>query len=139
MRRTLPVAALAALLLLAAPAGAVTKNGITPVTPKAGDTIPSGRAFVFKLNVKGPSAGTFVQVCKSKRRDADGIICSKAAIGKAKHKQGSRYEYKAKFYDFPGFWLNSPGTYYWQAYRTHCDAGISDCKAEGPIVKFKVG
>ena len=60
MRRTLPLAALAALLLLAAPAGAVTKNGITPVTPKAGDTIPSGRAFVFKLNVKGPSAGTFV-------------------------------------------------------------------------------
>jgi len=51
MRRTLPLVALAALLLLAAPAGAVTKNGITPGTPKAGDTIPSGRAFVFKLNV----------------------------------------------------------------------------------------
>ena len=140
MRRTLPLAALAALLLLAAPAGAVTKNGITPVTPKAGDTIPSGRAFVFKLNVKGPSAGTFVaglQVEAQGRRRRH--LLEAPTIGKAKHKQGSRYEYKAKFYDFPGFWLNSPGTYYWQAYRTHCDAGISDCKAEGPIVKFKVG
>ena len=57
---------------------------------------------------------------------------------KAKKKRGSRYEHKAKFFDFPEFWLNSPGTYYWQAYRTACNAAITDCKAEGPVVKFKV-
>ena len=138
MRGTLPFAVLAAVLLLAAPASAVTKNGITPVTPKAGDSIPSGAAFVFKLNVKGESAGTFVHVCKSKRKDDDGVICADESIGKAKRKQGSRFQYKAKFFDFPDFWLNSPGTYYWQAYRTACGTDLSDCKAEGPIVKFKV-
>jgi len=138
MRRTLPLAVLAALLLLAAPAAAVTKNGITPVTPKAGGAIPSGGPFLFKLNVRGKSAGTFVHVCESKRKDADGVICSTASIGRAKQKQGARYEYKAKFFDFPDFWLNSPGTYYWQAYRTACGTDLSDCKAEGPIVKFKV-
>ena len=38
-------------------------------------------------------------------------------------------------------WLNSPGTYYWQAYRIECIVGsdLSDCRQEGPIVKVKVG
>ena len=44
-----------------------------------------------------------------------------------------------KFFDFPEFWLNSPGTYYWQAFRIACTAASSDCRKEGPIVKFKVG
>ena len=39
--------------------------------------------------------------------------------------------------DFPGFWLNRPGTYHWQAYRLACVGG--DCRAEGPIVRFRVG
>lgn len=139
MRRALPLAALAAWLVLAAPAAAVSKHGITPVTPQRGDTIPSGAPFVFKLNVKGASAGTFVHVCKSRRKDSDGVICSDESIGKAKHKQGSRFQYMAKFFDFPDFWLNSAGTYYWQAYRTACGTDLSDCKAEGPVVKFRVG
>ena len=50
-----------------------------------------------------------------------------------------RFKLKAPFFDFPEFWLNSPGTYYWQAHRIDCDATISDCRQEGPTVKFKVG
>jgi hypothetical protein len=136
MRRYIVPAALAALLILAAPAAA--KNGVKPVSPKKGDTVPAGQALTFKMNVRGDHNGVFVHVCDSKRKDKDGMICDDQ-IHKAKKKRGARFEAKAKFFDFPEFWLNNAGTYYWQAYRTSCNAAITDCKAEGPVVKFKVG
>jgi hypothetical protein len=90
------------------------------------------------MNVTG-SGPVYVHVCKSKKKDADGLICSKESIGKTKKKSGSRREYKPEFFDFPTFWLNSPGTYYWQAHRINCEDGIDDCRLEGPTIKFKVG
>jgi hypothetical protein len=137
MRRLIIPAALAILLLSAAPA--LAKNGVKPISPKKGDTVPLGQAVTFKVNIKGDHNGVFVHVCTSKRKDKDGMICDDEAIGRAKKKAGSRFEYKQKLFDFPEYWLNTSGTYYWQAYRTHCNAAITDCKAEGPIVKFKVG
>ena len=89
------------------------------------------------MRVKG-AGQVWVHVCKSKKKNADGVICSDESIGRAK-KKGGTYQYKPKFFDFPEFWLNSPGTYYWQAHRIACEGGISDCLQEGPIVKFKVG
>jgi hypothetical protein len=63
----------------------------------------------------------------------------KEAIKRAKKRSG-RFSVKLPFFDYPEFWLNSPGTYYWQAHRIACEGGdISDCRQEGPIVKFKVG
>ena len=59
-------------------------------------------------------------------------------IDQAKKKNG-RFKLKAQFFDFPAFWLNTPGTYYWQAHRISCEGDINDCRQEGPTVKFKVG
>jgi hypothetical protein len=129
---------LAGLLALPPVAYGATKNGITPTSPKAGKTIPVGERPTMKGRVKGPGV-IYVHVCKSKKKDADGLICSKAAIQKAKKRQG-RFSVKLKFFDFPEFWLNSPGTYYWQAHRIACEGGdISDCRQEGPTIRFKVG
>ena len=136
MRRLIVPAALAALALSAAPA--LAKNGVTPISPQAGDSIPAGKRPTFKMKITGKHSGVFVHVCTSRRKDDDGMICSDEMIAKARRKSGSRYELKAKFFDFPEFWLNNPGTYYWQAYRIACDASLDDCKAEGPVVKFKV-
>jgi hypothetical protein len=128
--------------LLAVPtvALAATKNGITPTSPKAGKTIPAGKRPTLKGRVNG-SGSIFVHVCKNKKKDKEGVICpdpSKAeAIQQAKRK-GNKFSVKMKFFDFPEFWLNAAGTYYWQAYRIDCSGG-SDCKKEGPIVKVKVG
>jgi hypothetical protein len=135
IRRLLLPAVLAA-VALSAPA-ALAQGGITPVSPKKGDSVPAGKRPTFKMNVSGPGK-VYVHVCKSKKKDADGLICSKESIGKARKKQGSRYEYKARFFDFPAFWLNRPGTYYWQAHRISCENGIDDCRIEGPTIKFKV-
>lgn len=137
----LRVLAVLTMLALAVPAlaAAATKNGITPVSPKAGATVKVATPPTFKMRVRGKGT-VWVHVCRSKRRDKEGVIChsSDTFIGQAK-KKGRYFRVKAKFFDYPEFWLNSPGTYYWQAYRIDCTGNLDDCKREGPVVKFKVG
>src|SRR4051812_12308358 len=130
-------AAVAALAALAGAAGAAssTLHGVTPVSPKAGATVPVGKSPAFKVRAKG-GGQVWVYVCKSKKKHKDGLICDTTNIGRAL-KHGGVYTYKPKFFDYPQFWLNTPGTYYWQAHRIKCEG--SDCYQEGPIVKFKVG
>src|SRR3954469_10630479 len=128
-------------LALAAPALASSSlHGITPLSPKAGASVPHGRAPTFRVRVKGKGA-VWIVVCKSRARGKEGVICSKKStgdtnesIGRAK-KHGSVFEFKPTFYDFPQFWLNTPGTYYWQAHRLACSSR-RDCAQEGPVVKF---
>jgi len=134
--RTLALISLAA-LAVAGPASAATKNGITPLAPKAGTSVPAGKAATFRMRVSDPGAGVFLHVCKSNKKDTDGMICKKATILQAKKRKGV-FVAKQTFFDFPAFWLNNPGTYYWQAYRIECSSGSSDCKQEGPVVRFKV-
>ena len=134
--RTLALTAFTA-LALAGPAAAATKNGITPLAPKAGTSVPAGKAATFRMRVDDPGAGVFMHVCKSAKKDKEGMICKKATILQAKKRNGV-FQAKQKFFDFPAFWLNNPGTYYWQAYRIECRSGSSDCKQEGPVVRFKV-
>ena len=124
------------LLALAPAASAATKNGITPLAPKAGTSVPAGKSPTFKLRATGPGS-VWVHVCKSKRKDGDGLICHKASIGQAKKRSGV-YRYKPRFFDFPAFWLNNPGAYYWQAHRISCEGDLNDCRQEGPIVRFRV-
>ena len=133
------LALLSTLVLLGASATALaaTKNGITPVAPKAGATVAEGRSPTFRMKVQGPGT-VWVHVCKSARKKADGTICSTSSIGQAR-KSGGEFRYKPKFFDYDSFWLNTPGTYYWQAHRIDCSGGTEDCRQEGPVVRFKVG
>src|SRR5688572_24850540 len=123
------------LVLLAASATAVaaTKNGVTPVAPKAGATVPEGRSPTFRMKISGPGT-VWVHVCKSAKKKADGTICSTSSIGQAR-KSGGEFRFKPKFFDYDAFWLNTPGTYYWQAHRIDCSGGTEDCRQEGPVVR----
>src|SRR4051812_19557167 len=136
MPRMVHVLALAATLLLAPSAFAATKHGITPISPAAGDEVPAGEKVTFRLRGRGEGQ-VWVRVCRSARKSRDGVICDRLAVGRAKRLRGGIYTYTPRFHDFPGFWLNTRGTYHWQAYRLACVG--SDCRAEGPIVRFSVG
>jgi hypothetical protein len=137
-RIPLRILALALVAVLACTASALgaTRHGITPLAPKSGATVARGKSPTFKMRVKGPGQVS-VHVCKSKKKDRQGVICSTESIGRAKKVKGHVFRYKPRFFDFPTFWLNTPGTYYWQAFRISCEGG--DCEQEGPVVKFKVG
>jgi hypothetical protein len=125
---------LAVVLALLAAAPAWAASGVTPLAPKTGATIPAGVSPTFRARVRG-SGQVWVRVCGSRRTSA-GLICATDSIGRAKRRRFGVYSYKPRFHDFAGFWLNRPGTYYWQAYRIAC-AG-SRCRQPGPIVAFKV-
>ena len=135
MPRRVHFLVLAATLLLAPSALAATKHGITPISPAAGDEVPAGEKVTFRLRARGEGQ-VWVRVCKSARKSRDGVICDRLAVGRAKRQHGGIYTYTPRFHDFPEFWLNTPGTYHWQAYRVACVG--SDCRAEGPIVRFSV-
>jgi hypothetical protein len=122
--------------LAAQAAWAAEKNGITPLAPKAGSSVAHGRSPTFRMTVDGPGT-VWVHVCKSAKKRADGTICSTSSIGEA-HKRGDEFRYKPKFFNYKSFWLNVPGTYYWQAHRIDCAGGTEDCKQEGPVVRFRV-
>ena len=138
---SLRLLAVVAGLVLGTPAiaDAATKNGITPVTPKAGTTVKTGTKPTFKVRVRGKGT-VWVAVSKFNKRDKDGVIKSTSdTFFKRAKKKGSLFQVRATYFDYPEFWLNSPGTYYWQAYRIDCAGNLDDCKREGPIVRFRVG
>jgi hypothetical protein len=136
MRLRLLVIVLALVGVAAVPALAATKHGITPISPAADDEVPKGEAPTFRARVRG-GGQVWVRVCRSARKDRDGVICDRLALGRAIRHKGGIYTFKPRRRDFPGFWLDTPGTYHWQAYRLACVG--SDCRAEGPIVRFRVG
>lgn len=135
-RTRLLAAAALACAALATPALAATKNGITPLSPKAGGSVAAGKSATFKARVRGKGS-VWVHVCKSARKNRKGVICHDEFIGQAKKRSGV-YRATAKFFQFDEFWLNNPGTYYWQAHRIDCSVNINDCLREGPVVRFRV-
>ena len=138
LRHTAALVAVLTVALVPAAAGAATKNGITPLSPKPDATVAAGKPVSFRMRVRG-SGKVFVHVCKSSHKSKDGTICLKVTIGEAKKRSGV-FVYTQRFYDFPTFWLNTPGTCYWQANRIACErANTADCRQEGPVVRFRVG
>jgi hypothetical protein len=124
------IAIAAASLLLAAPASAA--SGIHPLAPKG--AVERGAAPTFRMKVNGRGA-VFVHVCRSAKR-THGAICDRETTGQAKRGKGGIYTFKPRVFKFPGYFLNRPGTYYWQAVRIACSGG--DCRQEGPVTRFAV-
>ena len=91
-----PLLAACAALLIAAPV-ALAANGITVVSPKSGAKVKTGTAPTFKVKVQGEGS-VWVHVCKSKKKDSEGVICHDGSIGRAK-KKGSTFSYKPEFFD----------------------------------------
>ncbi|HEX6022588.1 MAG TPA: hypothetical protein VFZ00_11375 [Solirubrobacter sp.] len=128
------LAVLVALALLAFAGTASGASGIHPIAPKSGATVPRGETPTFRMRVNGKGA-VYVRICRSDRKRA-GVICAAEGIGRAIRGDRRIYSYKPKFYDFPQFFANRPGTYYWQATRIACRR--TDCRQEGPVVHFRV-
>lgn len=144
MSRRRVLTALASLVaVLAIGVGAVvavaaTRNGVTPVAPGEGDVVPKGKPPTFTVRARG-GGQVFVRVCRSKSTRSDGLICAAESVGRAKRGDGGLYRYRPRAYEFDAYWLNRPGTYYWQAHRIKCERRrTKDCRQEGPVLSLKV-
>jgi hypothetical protein len=137
MRRRIVVLVAAALALaLAVPVLAVTRNGVTPIAPKPGAKVASGSQPTFRGRATG-AGSVWVYVSKSRKTGKNGLIRHEAMIQRAQ-RDGRSFAVKARFFNYPRFWLNSPGTYYWQAHRVNCSQDGGDCYQEGPVIRFRV-
>ena len=138
MVRTLTAVTLTvlAMSLLASPASAATKNGITPQSPGA-SVSAGGSSPTFKARIRGEGS-VFVRICKSAEKDRTGLICSKVDIAQMKRRSGRTFTYKPRAFTFPAYYLNRRGTYFWQAYRINAERDKPDVNQEGPISRFSV-
>ena len=128
--------ACAAVLSLAAPAAAGTRNGVTPLAPKAGKTVVAGSTVVFKARAKG-GGSVWLHVCRRKARDADGVICKRPLIRRMKRRDGV-FRWTEREGGYPSHWLNTADTYYWQVHRIKCEESTADCRQEGEVRKLQV-
>lgn len=144
----LAITALVTAICASVAGAANVKHGIRPIAPKNNAVVAKGTTPTFKARVRGKGTVYFV-VCKSKKRDRDGKACARkqedidrGKKGK-KSKRGRTYTFKPERFTFPSYYLNTPGTYYWQVYRIDCVRTRSrkrlfDCIQESPIKKFRV-
>ncbi len=136
-RRVLPLALLVAVLCAAAvPALAATRNGVTPVAPKAGAQLAAGKAVTFRGEVSG-GGSVWIRVCASRKTGRAGLICASGLQTRAR-RDGSSWRATPPVYDFPAYWLNSPGRWYWQAHRVSCDLSGRNCVKPGPVLAVRV-
>ena len=139
VRRLLVLLVLICVAASASVALAATKGGITPKAPKKGATVAVGSQPVFRGRAAGDGQ-IWVRVSTSRKTTGLGVIRpSKNTLQLRAKRTKARWALKAPFYDYPQFWLNRPGTYYWQAHRVPRLCKTADCLIEGPIVMFKVG
>lgn len=127
-------ALLALVVVLAAGATAAARDDSTPPTllePASGAVVPAGTRLVFRIATfpndetgylwlyvsRSPNV---VNACGTIGHDADIEPFSATA-------DASVYEARPPYYSYSSFWMNTPGTYYWQAYRIHYGGGADGC------------
>ncbi len=134
------IAATAALALAASAAQADV--GPKLLSPAAGKAFEVGARPTFTASDRGDAFnGTvWLTISKFRRTDRHGQIKQSdgGTFTSMRRRRGGKYAYTPPDYSFPGWFMATPGTYYWQAYRIECSSGSSDCKQEGPVVRFKV-
>ena len=117
--------------LLATAGPALAASGITPLSPKSGATVPAGKSPDLQdaRQGRGPGLGPRLQVQEEEHRRRD----LQRRVDRPGQEEGQHlHQYKPKFFNFPEFWLNSPGTYYWQAHRIQCEGNIKRLPPGGP-------
>lgn len=133
------VAVAVTLVTATATARAQTEHGITPLAPKSGGVIKAGTRPTFRARVSASDGAVWAYVCRSRVRNADGVICRTTTYGRAQRKPGGQIvEYRPSPYGPAGAWLHKPGTYYWQVVRIDCQNSPNDCFQEGPVRRVVV-
>jgi hypothetical protein len=146
MRRCARVGAglLTATVLLVAGASAAAQDAGTPPTllePTVGAVVTTGTRLVFRIATFPGDETRYLWLYVSRSPNAVnacGTIAHDAEIEPfVATSDGSVYEATPTFFDYSGFWMNTPGTYYWQAYRIHYGGGADGC-IESEVRSFQI-
>jgi hypothetical protein len=110
----------------------------TLVAPADGAQIVAGTPIVFRIQTTPEETHSlWLYVSTSPITDAVGVIANETDIEpfSAVPGQPGLFEAAPTYFSFPSFWMNTPGTYYWQANRIHCygPSGPPDCRIESVV------
>jgi hypothetical protein len=144
--RVLLGALLAAGLLAAVVPAANAATGPRSLAPTAGKVFSKGAFTTFKVKDTSAAArkyGIFMVVANRKRTKNGQLQKSKddnrGDFAQMKRRKHGVFTYTPEHYTFPGWFVNTSGTYYWQAHHIDCAATTAgNCSVVGPIRKFRV-
>lgn len=134
------VCALAGALLL----GVAQAANAAPqlLAPGAGKTLRRGTQPMFKVRDNSANARRykiFMTIATKKRTNRYGELKRTRAAGTFTRMDGNGrggWTYKPPAYTFPSWFMERPGTYYWQAF--HIDCRVKGCHVLSRIRSFKV-
>lgn len=137
LARALLVAALA--LLLAAPGARALDPAIppTPVLPADGDLLLTRQLVMFRVAAQPGEDALWLRVSRSPATDERGLIGFDVELAPflPSLADPDAYDPNLTFFDYDGYWMKTPGIYYWQAYRITYANG-ADGAVEGPVRSF---
>lgn len=137
VRALLLVTTLAATVAAAAPAAPAATGGPKPIAPAEGKGFDAGTPFTFKVKSAG-SGAVFIIVSTSKRKKKDGTLAKQDWFRKMARK-GTVFSKKTDSYPaLEDYFLNRPGTYYWQTFRIDCGPNPNDCNIESGVRRFRI-
>lgn len=113
-------------------------------SPRAGAALDVGTRPTFTATDGGDAfQGTvWLSISKFRRTDRTGKIKqSDGGTFTSMRKRRGGYAYTPPNYSFPGWFMATPGTYYWQAYHINCaipNSTRTSCHVYSSIRSFKV-
>lgn len=119
-------------------------GGPRPITPKQGKVFARGATPTFRVAVSRANAkfGVFMYVNSRKRVRHGQLQAPSGASGDDGHLKrapSGLYTYRPPHFTFPTYYMQRPGTYYWQSFYIRCNTGgPRNCHHVGPIRHFRV-
>jgi hypothetical protein len=144
--RSLAIATVAAFATLTVgAAGAQADTAPVLNAPGPGKLIHLGSHPIFKVTDTGHAFGTeWLSVSKYRRRDRFGRLKQQSPGGDfsdmVRHRHG-HFTFTPPTFSFPGWFMVTPGTYYWQTYHINCaipNAQKTNCHVYSRVRSFRV-
>jgi hypothetical protein len=147
LRVALVGAVVASLMMLVA--GVSTASALThpkAVSPKRGTVYAVNSRPTFKIKDSSRNAkryGVFMTIANAKKFKKGGtgvgdLIQTKPGTFTSMKRKGTTYTYTAEAYSFPGWYMATPGKYYWQAFHIDCSQRGTKCHVHSKLGSFIV-
>jgi hypothetical protein len=139
--RAVALALVTTLLALTAGAGVASADvGPKLLAPGNGKVLARGSQPIFKARDVGDAFNgrVWLTISSSKQRDKNGKL-KQAKFGtftNMKRGKNHTYTYKPPAYTFDSWFMQRPGTYYWQAYHINCH--VRGCNVFSKVRRFVV-
>jgi hypothetical protein len=133
------LACTAAVAVASASGPIVASDPPTLLTPVSGQTIKAGTSIAFRIRTFAGDDMLWLYVSRSPTiANACGTIAHEVSIWDfSPTADPAVYEAKPTHYTYASFWMNTPGTYYWQAYRIEHAGGADGC-VESAVRSFSI-